>query len=51
MTVNIFETEKIAVKFSLNYSKLKNRNVVAVNINLNVSSLTQILIVTFPTSN
>ena len=31
-------------------SKLKNRNVVTVNINVNVSSLTRILIINYPTS-
>ena len=32
------------------YSKLKNRNVATANININVFSLTRVLMVNFPTS-
>ena len=53
MNVNVFETGQIAVKFVLNLlqAKLKNCNVVTVNINLKVTSLTRILMVNYPTSN
>ena len=49
MAVNVSETEKIAVKFPLIY--LKNRNIVAVNTNLTVSSLIRMLMVNYSKSN
>ena len=50
MNVTIFETEKIAGKYSLNLFKLKYRNIVTINISLNVPALTRILTVNYLTS-
>ena len=51
MNVNVVQTDKNAVNSPEIYSKLTNCIIVSVNINLNVSSLTRILMVNHLTLN
>ena len=52
MNVNVYVNEKIAVKLSSNIPRVKEAyNVVTVHSNINVSSLTRILMVDSLTSN
>ena len=46
---NILEISEIAENINSNYSKLMNRHIIAVDINLNVSIMTRILMVKYLT--
>ena len=49
-TIIYLKLKKLQWVYPQIYSKLKNRNVVTVHINFNVPSLTQMLMINYPTS-